>query len=119
MESGKAPVRRSALRSKETRDAILTAASKLFSKKGYHDVTMRQIAVEAACSHTAIYQYFASKEIPAVRALRAPSGKAAAFTGDGQGQPGHRAPGATFASRPELCQLWPGTPDTHARAGAG
>jgi AcrR family transcriptional regulator len=63
MGSGKAPVRRSALRSKETRDAILTAASKLFSKKGYHDVTMRQIAVEAACSHTAIYQYFASKEV--------------------------------------------------------
>ena len=56
-------MRRSALRSRETRDAILVAASELFSKKGYEDVTMRQIALEAACSHTAIYQYFASKEL--------------------------------------------------------
>jgi len=56
-------VRRSALRSKETRDAIVAAASRLFSQRDYQKVTMREIAREAACSHTAIYQYFAGKEI--------------------------------------------------------
>jgi len=63
VKNDKPPVRRSALRSQETRDAILNAASRLFSENGYHEVTMRRIAVDAACSHTAIYQYFASKEI--------------------------------------------------------
>ena len=46
----------------ETRDAIKTAAARLFSLQGYEAVTMRQIAQEAACSHTAIYMYFKDKE---------------------------------------------------------
>lgn len=40
---------------------ILSAAKKLFSKKGYDSVTMREIAKEAGCSHTTIYIYFKDK----------------------------------------------------------
>ena len=41
---------------------ILNAAGKIFSKKGYDSVTMREIAKEAGCSHTTIYLYFKDKE---------------------------------------------------------
>lgn len=49
-------------RSEETKKMILIAAGKLFSKKGYDSVTMREIAKEAGCSHTTIYLYFKDKE---------------------------------------------------------
>ncbi len=49
-------------RSEETKKNILHAASRLFSKKGYDHVTMREIAKEAGCSHTTIYIYFKDKE---------------------------------------------------------
>ncbi|MGV3464000.1 MAG: TetR/AcrR family transcriptional regulator [Heyndrickxia sp.] len=49
-------------RSEETKKSILLAASKLFAKKGYDHVTMREIAKEAGCSHTTIYIYFKDKE---------------------------------------------------------
>lgn len=49
-------------RSEETKRMILKAAGKLFSKKGYDSVTMREIAKEAGCSHTTIYLYFKDKE---------------------------------------------------------
>ena len=50
------------LRSEETKKMILNAAGKIFSKKGYDSVTMREIAKEAGCSHTTIYLYFKDKE---------------------------------------------------------
>lgn len=53
---------RQKLRSEETRQAILSAAGKLFAEKGYSHVTMREIAKAAGCSHTAIYIYFKDKE---------------------------------------------------------
>ena len=49
-------------RAEETRQAILQAASRLFGQRGYEAVTMREIAREAGCSHTAIYLYFKDKE---------------------------------------------------------
>lgn len=49
-------------RSEVTKKLILKAAGKLFSKKGYDSVTMREIAKEADCSHTTIYLYFKDKE---------------------------------------------------------
>lgn len=49
-------------RSEETRGAILRAAGELFAAHGYDDVTMRQIAQAAGCSHTTIYIYFKDKE---------------------------------------------------------
>lgn len=50
------------LRSEETKQAILIEASKLFAKKGFDAVSIREIAKEAQCSHTTIYLYFKDKE---------------------------------------------------------
>ncbi|WP_170834333.1 TetR/AcrR family transcriptional regulator [Fictibacillus solisalsi] len=49
-------------RSEETKKNILNAAKKLFMTYGYESVTIRQIAKEAGCSHTAIYLYYKDKE---------------------------------------------------------
>lgn len=53
---------RQKLRSEETKQAILSAARKMFSDRGFNAVTMRDIAKEAGCSHTTIYIYFKDKE---------------------------------------------------------
>lgn len=47
---------------KRLKKAILTAAGRLFSRRGYDSVTVREIAKEASCSHTTIYVYFKDKE---------------------------------------------------------
>lgn len=49
-------------RSEETKNQILKSAGKLFAKKGYDTVTIREIAKDAGCSHTTIYLYFKDKE---------------------------------------------------------
>lgn len=49
-------------RSEETKKLILESAAKLFAKKGYDAVTIREIAKDAGCSHTTIYLYFKDKE---------------------------------------------------------
>ncbi|QUG40067.1 TetR/AcrR family transcriptional regulator [Psychrobacillus sp. INOP01] len=49
-------------RSEETKKLILESAANLFAKKGYDAVTIREIAKDAGCSHTAIYLYFKDKE---------------------------------------------------------
>lgn len=49
-------------RSEETKRMILNAAGKLFAKKGYESVTIREIAKDAGCSHTTIYLYYKDKE---------------------------------------------------------
>ncbi|MEW8977883.1 MAG: TetR/AcrR family transcriptional regulator [Symbiobacterium sp.] len=54
--------KRQQARADETRQAILQAAGRLFGQRGYESVTMREIAREAGCSHTAIYLYFKDKE---------------------------------------------------------
>ncbi|MDQ0062615.1 TetR/AcrR family transcriptional regulator [Paenibacillus harenae] len=54
---------RQRLRSEETKQAILTAAGKMFTGRGFEFVTMREIAKEAGCSHTTIYIYFKDKEV--------------------------------------------------------
>lgn len=48
--------------SERTRRNILAAAGRLFAKKGYEAVTMREIARAVGRSHTTIYLYFADKE---------------------------------------------------------
>ncbi|MBU9713065.1 TetR/AcrR family transcriptional regulator [Evansella tamaricis] len=45
-----------------TKERILNAAKKLFAEKGFSSVTIREIAKEAGCSHTAIYIYYKDKE---------------------------------------------------------
>jgi len=54
--------RKKELRSEDTKRAIVAAAARLFAEYGYDAVTMRQIAKEAGCSHTAIYMHFNDKE---------------------------------------------------------
>lgn len=46
----------------EMKAGIRTSAALLFAEKGYHSVTMREIAKAAGCSHTAIYLYYKNKE---------------------------------------------------------
>lgn len=45
----------------EVRRAILAAADRLFSKRGYHDTTLAQIAGAARVSTANLYVYFSSK----------------------------------------------------------
>lgn len=45
-----------------TREAILRAAQKLFAKKGYTTVGVREVAAEAGINSTLIRRYFGSKE---------------------------------------------------------
>ncbi len=47
---------------KDTRERVIKAAEALFQKKSYQDVGVREIARAAGCSHTAIYQYFKTKD---------------------------------------------------------
>jgi AcrR family transcriptional regulator len=56
------PKSRQELRSEETKRNIAEAAGRLFTRRGYDSVTMREIAKEANCSHTTIYLYFKDKE---------------------------------------------------------
>lgn len=46
----------------KTKQTIVQAAETLFAKHGFANVTMRQIAKHAGCSHTAIYLYFKDKQ---------------------------------------------------------
>lgn len=46
----------------EIKAGIRASATALFAEKGYHSVTMREIAKAAGCSHTAIYLYYKNKE---------------------------------------------------------
>lgn len=54
---------RQEMRSEETKRAIIKAAEQLFTTRGYDEVTMREIAKAAGCSHTTIYIYFKDKEM--------------------------------------------------------
>jgi TetR/AcrR family transcriptional regulator, transcriptional repressor for nem operon len=47
---------------KETRDHILRTAFKLFLKKSYKDVTMKELVEKTKLSKGAFYHYFTSKE---------------------------------------------------------
>lgn len=49
-------------RAEKTKQSILAAAEHLFAKRTFEDVTMRDIAKRAGCSHTTIYIYFKDKE---------------------------------------------------------
>ena len=46
----------------KAKDKIVEAAHEVFSKKGYHDATMDDIAERVGVSKGALYQYFRSKE---------------------------------------------------------
>ncbi|MCR8846325.1 TetR/AcrR family transcriptional regulator [Paenibacillus sp. SC116] len=61
-----------AQRSELTKQAILSAAAELFTNTGFEEVTMREIAKQAGCSHTAIYIYFQDKETLLFQLARQP-----------------------------------------------
>lgn len=46
----------------ELRSRLLSAASRLFGKEGYENVSIRRIADEAGCSQMAMYRHFPDKE---------------------------------------------------------
>jgi len=48
--------------SSDSRDAILTAAQRLFVEKGYHGISMREIADAVDMTKAALYYYFLDKE---------------------------------------------------------
>ena len=52
--------RNSSAGSSKTR--LITAATKIFSEKGYHKATLSEIAKDAGLSEASIYEYFKSKE---------------------------------------------------------
>ena len=49
-------------RALKTRNAILTAALKLYASKGYHDTTVDEIAAAADVSVGTAYRYFKDKK---------------------------------------------------------
>lgn len=55
------PQQNAALRA-ATRDAVLTAAVRVFARRGFTASTMRDIAVETGLSAGSIYRHYASKE---------------------------------------------------------
>jgi AcrR family transcriptional regulator len=57
-------------RSRETVDAILTAATRLFGREGYARATTNRIAQAAGVSVGSVYQYFPSKDAIAIELLR-------------------------------------------------
>lgn len=61
---------RSADRKAERQQEILDAAVRAFSRQGYHNCTVAQVAREAGVADGTIYLYFASKEDLLVSAFR-------------------------------------------------
>jgi AcrR family transcriptional regulator len=57
-------------RSRETVDAILTAATRVFVREGYARATTNRIAKTAGVSVGSVYQYFPSKDAIAAELLR-------------------------------------------------
>jgi AcrR family transcriptional regulator len=49
-------------RQEQTREQLLTAASIVFARRGYHDASLEEIAAEAGFSTGAVYSNFAGKQ---------------------------------------------------------
>src|SRR2546421_7591656 len=67
-------VARAGARSREGRErrrqAVLDVADRLFSERGYHEVSLDELAGDAGISKPGLYAYFGSKEGLYVAALR-------------------------------------------------
>lgn len=71
------------------RDAIISAAERVFSKKPFIEVTVRDIAKEAGISHALIYRYFPDQQTLFVEAFLIGSEKIILFISElvnGKGQ---------------------------------
>jgi AcrR family transcriptional regulator len=73
--------------SKATRDAagerILRAAAELFAERGFHNVSIRAIAVEAEVTHPLIYHYWGSKRALLAAVIASNQGKMRAVAAAG------------------------------------
>lgn len=54
--------RRSAADAARTRDDVLASARQLFTERGYHDVSVPEIAKAAGVTHGALYHHFTNKQ---------------------------------------------------------
>lgn len=54
--------RRSAAEAARTRDDVLASARQLFAERGYHDVSVPEIAGAAGVTHGALYHHFGNKQ---------------------------------------------------------
>jgi AcrR family transcriptional regulator len=61
MSTGGRPVDRSRASGQDTRRRIIEAADRLFSTRGYEDVTVRDIAAAAGADPALVMRYFRSK----------------------------------------------------------
>jgi AcrR family transcriptional regulator len=59
---GQAPLGKRERRKRETRDAIVAAAERLFAARGYDSVTVAEVAAAAGVSVKTLFVYFRSKE---------------------------------------------------------
>lgn len=57
-------------RSIKTKEAIIQAAMKLFSEKGYHNTNTKQISAQAGVSTGSFYSYFTDKRAVFIDSLR-------------------------------------------------
>lgn len=54
--------RKSAARDKAHKEEIIDACALLYEQKGFHDITIKEIATETSLSRPSIYNYFQTKE---------------------------------------------------------
>ena len=79
-------------RARETRDRILGAAARVFSRHGYAAGTTNRIAAEAGLSIGSLYQYFPNKDAILVALVRQHVVEGAAAVGDAAVAAGRLAP---------------------------
>ena len=96
----------------QTRERLLEAAAEVFSRRGFYDASVEEVAEEAGFSKGAVYSNFASKEELFLtlldRHLAAELQKVAAqlTPKESQGEAGRVDPGRSFAAQLEENRTW-------------
>ena len=96
----------------QTRERLLEAAAEIFSRRGFHDASVEEVAEEAGFSKGAVYSNFASKEELFLalldRHLAAELQKVAAQVTlkESQGEAEEAIPGRSFADQLEENRTW-------------
>ncbi|HEX6556199.1 MAG TPA: TetR/AcrR family transcriptional regulator [Ktedonobacteraceae bacterium] len=96
----------------QTRERLLEAAAEVFSRRGFHDASVEEVAEKAGFSKGAVYSNFASKEELFLtlldRHLAAELQKIAAQVtpNESQGEAERASPGRSFADQLEENRTW-------------